>query len=115
MTRDVRLMARTQGPGIVPPGIVAEAMTYREAVRLCWTLRVVKGMKVTDLARDFDFIRQHVGDYLNPDDKPSRRSLPAERVADFEEACGNTAITQWLASRQRLTVLEEMQAERMAA
>jgi hypothetical protein len=29
----------------------------------------------------------------------------------FEEVCGNTAITQFLAARQRLTVLEQLQAD----
>lgn len=45
----------------------------------------------------------------------SLRSLPAERIAEFEAICGNCFITQWLASRQRLTVLEELQAQRVAA
>ena len=29
--------------------------------------------------------------------------------------CGHCFVTQWLASRQRLTVLEELQAQRVAA
>jgi hypothetical protein len=58
---------------------------------------------------------QLVSDYLNPDDKPERRDLPAERIHAFEAVCGNTLITQWLAARAKLTVLEEMQATRAAA
>jgi hypothetical protein len=58
---------------------------------------------------------QHVSDYMHGDDKPTRRSLPAERLAAFEGFVGNSIVSQWLAARSRLTVLEEMQAERMAA
>jgi hypothetical protein len=67
------------------------------------------------LAAHYGFTRQHVGDWLNPDDLPKRRSLPAERIAEFEEACGNVLLTQWLVARQHLTLLEELQAERHAA
>jgi len=82
---------------------------------MCWGLRRAKGLTAGDLAREFGFNRQHVSDYLNPDDKPTRRSLPGERVALFEEVCGNCFITQWHAARARLTVLEELQAGRAAA
>lgn len=109
------LLGRVDAPDAVPRALLASVQSYRQAVRLCWTLRRAKGLKPTDLGRDFGFTRQHVGDYLNPDDLPTRRDLPAERIADFEDVCGNTAITQWLAARQRFTLLEEMQADRNAA
>lgn len=109
------LLGRLDGASVVPPSMLKSIRTYREAVRLCWALRRVKGLKPTDLARDFDFTRQHVSDYLNSDDRPTRRDLPPDRIKDFEDICANTAITQWLAARQRLTILEEMQAERNAA
>jgi hypothetical protein len=67
------------------------------------------------LARDFGFIRQHASDYLNADDKPTRRNLPPEMVQLFEEVCGNCLLSQWFANRARLTVLEEVQADRRAA
>ena len=44
-----------------------------------------------------------------------QRDLPGQAVARFELACGNTAITQWMALQAKLTVLEEIQAERAAA
>jgi hypothetical protein len=72
-------------------------------------------MRPTDLARDFGFTRQHVSDYLNADDMPQRRNLPPDEIKLFEDVCGNSAITQWLALRQRFTLLEELQAERLAA
>lgn len=115
MQTQLALMGRIDAPDTVPRTLLAAVKTYRQAVRLCWTLRRAKGLKPSDLGRDFGFTRQHVGDYLNSDDQPTRRDLPAERIADFEDVCGNTAITQWLASRQRFTLLEEMQADRAAA
>lgn len=108
------LLQRLTGPAVVPTSLLTRAKTYREAVRLCWSLRRVKWTRAA-LSAHYEFTAQHVGDWINPDDKPSRRSLPAERIADFEEACGNTLLTQWLAARQGLTILEEMQAARAAA
>ncbi len=58
---------------------------------------------------------QLVSDYLHPDDKPFRRELPADRIAAFEAAVGNSLITQWLAAQSRLTVLEAIQAAMRAA
>lgn len=115
MQRELALLGRIDQASIVPPSVIASIKTYREAVRWCWVNRRAKGMKVVDLGRDHGFNRQHAGDYLNDDDKPDRRNLPPERIADFENVCGNCVITQWLASRQKLTVLEEIQAERLAA
>lgn len=109
------LMGRIDAPDTVPRSLIETAKTYREVVRLCWALRRNKGLKVTDLGRDHGFTRQHASDYLNDDDLPTRRDLPPGRISDFEDVCGNTAITQWLASRQRFTLLEEMQADRAAA
>ena len=109
------LLGRVDAPSVVPPAALRLVRSYRDAVRLCWALRRAKGLKVSDRGREHGFTRQHVSDYLNQDDKPSRRSLPPARIGDFEDLCGNCAITQWLASRARLTVLEEIQAERLAA
>lgn len=109
------LFGRIDAPDTVPPALLRQAVSYRQVVRLCWALRRAKFLKATDLAREFGFTRQHVTDYLHGDDSPTRRSLPAERIKDFEDVCGNTAITQWLAARQRFTLLEEMQAERACA
>jgi len=112
---ELMLLGRVDAPSVVPPCALRSVRSYRDAVRLCWTLRRAKGMKLSDLGREHGFTRQHVSDYLNGDDKPTRRSLPPGRIADFEDLCGNVAITQWLASRAKLTVLEEIQAERLAA
>jgi hypothetical protein len=112
---EIPMYRRVDGPCIVPTRHLRLVRTYREVVRLCWVLRKAKGLRPTDLARDFGFTRQHVSDYLNQDDLPHRRNLPPEEIKLFEDVCGNTAITQWLATRQSFTLLEELQAERMAA
>lgn len=102
-------------PALVLPRLVRRAISYRAAVRWCWKLRRPAGLALVDLAKERGFQRQHLSDYLNRDDKRTRRDLPAWRIAEFEAACGNAFITQWLAARQGLTVLDEMQAERAAA
>lgn len=108
------LMQRINGPDVVPTAMLTRAKTYREAVRCCWALRRVKWTPAT-LSAHYEFTRQHVSDWLNPDDKVTRRSLPGECVARFEDACGNSFLSQWFAMRANLTVLEEMQAVRAAA
>lgn len=113
--RELPLLQRIEGPAVVPHEAIESCQTYREAVRMCWALRRAKGLRVCDLGRDFGFCRQHAGDYLNPDDKPTRRSLPPELVALFEEVCGNCFITQWMCHRAKLTALEELTASRRAA
>jgi len=110
-----QLMGRLDGPAVAPANVVAIPQNYREAVRLCWQLRRVKSLSRAMLSAEASLYAPHVSDYLNPDDKPSRRSLPAESIAAFEAVCGNTLISQWLASRARLTVLEEIQASKVAA
>jgi hypothetical protein len=63
------------------------------------------------LAAECGLIHQHVGDYFNADDAKHRRDLPGDKVATVEAFLGNTAISQWHASRALLTVIEEAQAE----
>lgn len=104
------LLQRIEGPCAVPAQYVKRCATYREAVRLAWALRRVHHMNQRDLAAQAGLRRQHVGDYLAADDAPSRRSLPADKIADFEAVVGNTLVSQWLAQRSTLTVVEQMQA-----
>lgn len=109
------LMGRIDAPSVAPTPYVQQCMTYREAVRMCWALRRVKRMTFRQLAAEGGFYPQHVGDWLNPDDAPKRRDLPGDNVAAFESVVGNTLVSQWLAAQSQLTVLEEMQASRVAA
>lgn len=115
MQQEFPLLGRLDGPSVAPPQWVAMCKTYREAVRVCWELRRVKRMTRAQLAAETGMYPQHVSDYLAADDLPRRRSLPGDKVAEFEAICGNTLISQWHASRAQLTVIEELQAQRKAA
>ena len=113
------LMGRLDGPSVAPCSVVARCTTYRQAVRLAWALSRVAGPNQRRLksllAQVAGMYAPHVSDYLNPDDAPHRRSLPADRIPPFEGFVGNTIVSQWLALQARLTVLEELQASRLAA
>jgi len=109
----LRLLCRLDGPSVVPTTSIAHCKTYREAVRLCWQLRRVRNMTQARLAEEAGLYAPHVTCYLH--DGTRQRDLPGQAVARFELACGNTAITQWMALQAKLTVLEEIQAERAAA
>lgn len=118
LQREFPLLARLEGPHVVPPELMRIVKTYREAVRLCLFIAKRKrpGLKLTDIASICGLTRQHVTDYFHEDDRPQRRDLPGEAVRVVEEFLGNTAISQWHARNARLTVLEEMQASaRIAA
>lgn len=107
------LFARLDGPSVVPDKYIKTCETYREAVRLCWALRRVKKMTSLTLAEQAGFPSNHRSDYLSDDE--DKRELPAKYIRAFEYVCGNTAISQWIAMGAKLTVLEEMQAARLAA
>lgn len=115
LQQEFPLLARLEGPSIVPPEILRTARTYRQAVRLMWQLRRCKGLTYRQLAAEIGVPFQHVGDYFNPDDKASRRDLPGDAVKAAEDVLGNTAVSQWHAMQSHLTVLEELQASRRAA
>ncbi len=115
LQRELPLLCRLDGPSVVPPTFVRTARTYRQAVRLCKALSPRRRITLRQLAEEAGLPPQHVSDYLNPDDVPTRRDLPGDAVAAFERALGNTAVSQWHAMQAQLTVLEEVQAERSAA
>lgn len=114
MQRELPLLGRLDGPSVVPPQLIA-GLSYREAVRLCWQLRRIKKATRAMLAAECDLYAPHITDYLNPDDEKRRRDLPAQAIPAFEAFTGNTAVSQWIASAARFTVLEEMQAMKAAA
>lgn len=113
--RELPLLARLDGPSVVPTEIIKQIKSYRQACRVAWGLRRVQYMTYRQLAAETGLIYQHVGDYFNPDDKPSRRDLPGDALSAVEAVLGNTVISQWHAWNSNLTVLEEMQASRAAA
>lgn len=107
------LLCRLDAPSVVPASAVSACSTYREAVRLCWDLRKVKNMTKRMLSERAGLYAPHVTCYLSDSKRP--RDLPGAHIKGFELACGNTAISQWVAKGAQLVVLEEMQATAMVA
>lgn len=107
------MLTRIDGPAMVPPQDVAQLSTFRAVVRYAWSKRKRVHMTQRALAEELGTYASHITDYLNADDAPTRKSLPAEKVAAFDCAVGNTAVSQWLAMRSNLPVV--MLQERMAA
>lgn len=110
---ELRLLCRLDAPSIVHPVEIAACKTYREAVRLCWDRRRVRNMTKAQLAERAGLYPSHVTNYLKDGKTP--RELPGWAVPAFELTCGNTAVSQWLALKAQLTVVEEMQASRRTA
>jgi hypothetical protein len=106
------LLCRLDGPSVVPDQHIKACASYRDAVRLCWALRRVKEMTTLTLAEKAGLPSNHRSDYLS--DNKDRRELPAKYIKAFEYVCGNTAVSQWIALGAKLTVLEEIQAARVA-
>lgn len=112
---DLALMGGVvNGPGFLPADVVSKCMTYREIVRVSWSHRRIKGMTQRTLAEHVGCYPSHVSDYLQADDKPSRRDLPAERLNAWAATVGNWGVQQWLARQSKLTIMEEVIAARAA-
>lgn len=107
------LMCRIDAPSVVNPQLIAKCESYRDAVKLCWALRRVRNMTQAGLAELAGLYPSHVSCYLH--DGKTQRDLPASGIRGFELACGNSAISQWIASNAKLTSVEEMQFLRRAA
>lgn len=107
------LLCRLDAPSVVPTQAIKACATYREAVKLCWTHRRIRNMTCARLAEEAGLYAPHVTGYLN-DFARNLRDLPAAKVPAFELACGNTAVSQWLAMQAQLTVAEEAIADRQA-
>lgn len=115
LQKELALLGRLDAPSVAPMALVAMARTYRDAVRLAWQNRRVHFATQRQLAAETGIPPQHVSDYLHHDDAPTRRDLPGHRIPPFEGFVGNTIVSQWLAMQAQLTVLEELQAGRLAA
>jgi hypothetical protein len=113
--REFPLLVRANAPSAAPNQWIRYAKTYRQAVRLAWKFREDEGMTKQQLATEAKLYPQHVTDYLHEDDGPKRRDLPADKLAAFEKVVGNSIVSQWLAAQSQLTVLEELQATKVAA
>ena len=108
---ELRLYCRIDAPSVMHPAEVGTCKSYRDAVKLCWMRRKVRNMTQALLAERAGLYAPHVTGYLH--DGKRQRDLPGWAVPGFELACGNTAVSQWLAGQSRLTILEEMQAARL--
>ena len=113
MQLQLPMLTRIDGPAMVRPDVLAKLATYREVVRWAWLNRKRRNMTLRLLAEEVGSYPSHISDYVKSDDLPSRKCLPAEKIAAFDGAVGNTAVSQWLAMRSNLPVL--VLQERLAA
>lgn len=102
-------------PEFLPDEVIDACKTYRDAVRVSWEYRRIKQMHRCTLAERIDRKAQHVSDYLAQDDEPHRRNLPADSLDLWACAVGNFGVQQWLNRQSKLTILEEVIAQRAAA
>lgn len=91
---------------------VAECASFRDAVRLAWKHRAVRGMTQRTLAELLEVKTSHMSNMLNHQavdrhGKP-RQDLPARYIAEFERVVGNRAVTQYLTRMAMLTLMEEV-------
>ncbi|WP_420715643.1 XRE family transcriptional regulator [Cupriavidus sp. D39] len=96
----------------LPTSLIAQCVTFRDACALAWEYRANEALTKQVLAVVADLYPSHSSDYFhrekhNANGKP-RRDLPAEKIADVERALGNRAISQYLARRGMLTLMEEV-------
>lgn len=112
LTRELALMGGVVQAQrlVVPPQVVMGIQSYRHACRLAWKLRVIRNMTQRTFAELTGTYTSHVSDYFSVHE--NKRELPARHIAVAERALGNTVISQWIAQQSKLTVLEELQAER---
>lgn len=109
----LRMLTYYQGPTMVDVAEIDAVPTYRAAVIACWNKRNRPHLTKRQLAEEVGCYASHITDYLSASDK--KRDLPGRHIADFEVSCGNRFISQWVARRSELTVLEEFVAQRQAA
>jgi hypothetical protein len=107
------LLCRLDAPRVLHPSEVATCRSYREAVQLCWSRRLVRNLTKAQLAERAGLYPPHVTCYLV--DGKRQRDLPGWAVPGFERACDNTAISQWMAMHAKLTVTQELEAMRAVA
>jgi hypothetical protein len=98
-----------EGPRLVDLEVIAACKDYRSAVRACWDLRTRPHLKQETLAEECGLYASHVSDYLST--KPAkpgkrRRDLPPDAIDLVENACSNRFISQWIAYRARLPMMD---------
>ena len=100
----------------LPESDIARCVTFRDAVWLAFQLRRPAAMTKAGLAAQCGVHAPHMTQFVNPsthDGKGKKRAdLPAAKIAEFEAAVGNRAVSQWLNRHARLNIMEEMIAAR---
>ena len=96
------------GPQAVPTEIVKQCKTMKDALRLEWQMRRIKGMTQSYCASVCGFHAPHLSLWLS--DKEGAPDMPAKHLTAFHGVTGWTLTTQWLAMQAELTVMEEVQA-----
>ncbi|HDR9078166.1 TPA: XRE family transcriptional regulator [Burkholderia vietnamiensis] len=105
----------------LPPALIDGCKTYRDACRLAWEWRSVKGMTKLTLAEHCDLRACFVTDYFNEEPKDRkgrrRRELPADKIDAVEAELGNNAISQYLNRKKGFRIWDEVKAiaDRMVA
>lgn len=102
------MLTYVDGPALVDMRRVLACPSYREAVRTCWDLRTRPTLTRSAFAAEAGLHPPHVTDYLHQDE--SRRELPARYIEQVESCCGNRFISQWIAARAHLPMVEERRA-----
>jgi hypothetical protein len=114
-TAHINFMPRLDAPSVAPASIVAKAKSFRDACRVAWENRRVANMTRAGLCERTGMRPSHVAEYISDRDLDDRgvemRDMPAKYIPAFEEAVGNTFISQWLAMQAQLTILEAQIAE----
>ena len=112
-------IAIDEQPSFICMSIVCACKTYREAVNTAWAMRKNQRMTKATLSEITGIFPAHVTDFINDTlhtpKGVERRDMPAKYIPLFEQAVGNTFVSQWLAQQCGLTVLESLLAERKAA
>lgn len=103
-----------RGPRFLPDEDIKNCKTFRDAVRLSWENRRVKGMTQKRLTELLGAYSSHVTDYLHTDDKPSRRDLPSKHLGKWACVTGNWGVHQWLEWDAQQKLIEELN-DRQAA
>lgn len=101
---------------VVPAEVIMSLDSYRHACRMGWRLRRPRITQATLAELVPALYQSHISEYFSARATTSkglpRRELPARYIGLVESVFGNSVMSQWVAQQSRLTVLEEMQAER---
>jgi len=94
---------------VVPHEVVMGLRSWRHACRLAWKLRNPR-ITLRTFAELTDSYVSHCSDYFSV--HHTRRELPARKAGMACLLLGNTVLVQWLAQESRVTLMEELNAQR---